>query len=178
MRMDVGLDTGPILAQREERIGPRDVRVTLEERLAQLGAALLLEMLPRYLAGDLVPQPQPEEGVTYARQLRKQDGLLAWTVPAIELDRRVRAFNPWPGAFTMWCGRRLKVLRAEPLPGWRGDAPPGTVLALADGAVVATGEGALRLEEVQLAGKRPMDVTVFLRGQRDFVGSRLESAEE
>ncbi len=173
MRMDRGLDTGPILAQREEPIRPDDTQATLEGRLARLGATLLVETLPAYLAGDLLPHPQPEEGVTYARQLRKEDGLLDWSLTAVELDRRVRAFAPWPGAFTTWRGKQLKVLRATPMPGWRGDAPPGTVVALADGAAVATGEGALRLDEVQLAGKRTMDVVAFLCGQPDCVGSRL-----
>ncbi len=178
MRMDAGLDTGPILAQREERLQPDDTRATLEGRLARLGAALLVETLAAYLAGDLVPRPQPEESVTYAGQLRKEDGRLDWSRPAVELDRRVRAFTPWPGAFTTWRGRRFKVLRAVPLPAWRGDVPPGMVVALADGVVVATGEGALRLEEVQLAGKRPMDIEAFLRGQIGFVGGRLGVAEE
>jgi len=178
MQMDAGLDTGPILARREEPIRPDDTRATLEERLARLGAALLVETLPPYLAGDLLPQPQPEKGMTYAGQLRKQDGLLDWSTPAIELDRRVRAFNPWPGAFTTWRGRWLKVLRAAPLPGWRGDAPPGTVFALADGVAVATGAGALRLEEVQLAGKRRMAISTFLCGQRGCVGSQLGAVEE
>jgi len=191
MLMDVGLDTGPVLAQREEPIRPGDTKADLEKRLALLGTELLIETLPPYLVGELLPWPQPEEGVTYAKQLRKEDGLLDWSRPAVELDRRVRAFTSWPGAFTTWRGQRLKVLRAVPLPGWRGDAPPGTMVALADssaeadrrsvaevGAAVATGEGALRLEEVQLAGKRPMDVVAFLRGQREFVGSRLGVAEE
>jgi len=177
MRMDAGLDTGPILAQREESIRPDDTRATLEDRLAILGAELLVETLPACLAGDLLPQPQPVGGVTYAGQLRKEDGRLDWSHAAVELNRRVRAFAPWPGAFTTWRGRRLKVLRAVPLPEWRGDASPGTVLAIVDGLAVATGEGALRLEEVQLAGKRPMDVTTFLRGQRGFLSSQLGVAE-
>ena len=173
MQMDAGLDTGPVLAQREELIAPDDTQATLEERLARLGAELLVETLVAYLAGSLLPRSQPDEGATYAGQLRKEDGWLDWSRPAVELDRRVRAFTPWPGAFTMWRGRRLKVLRAVPLPAWRGGVSPGTVVALAGGVVVATGEGALRLEEVQLAGKRPMDIGAFLRGQRDFVGSVL-----
>ena len=139
---------------------------------------MLVEMLPAHLAGDLAPRPQPEEGVTYAEQLCKEDGLLDWSRSAVELDRRVRAFIPWPGAFTTWRGRRLKILRAVPLPAWRGNAPPGTVIALADGVAVATGEGALRLEEVQLAGKRPMDIKAFLCGQRDCIGGRLGTAGE
>jgi methionyl-tRNA formyltransferase len=178
MRMDAGLDTGPILAQREGPIRPDDTQATLEKRLARLGATLLVETLSAYLEGALLPRPQPEEGVTYAGQLRKEDGHLDWSLPAVELDRRVRAFTPWPGALTMWHGQRLKVLRAVPLPGWHGGAPPGTVFALANGLAVATGRGALRLEEVQLAGKRPVDIAAFLRGQRDFAGSRLGVAEE
>ena len=173
MQMDAGLDTGPVLAQREEPIAPDDTQATLEERLARLGAELLVGTLVAYLAGSLLPRSQPGEGATYAGQLRKEDGWLDWSRPAVELDRRVRAFTPWPGAFTMWRGRRLKVLRAVPLPAWRGGVSPGTVVALAGGVVVATGEGALRLEEVQLAGKRPMDIGAFLRGQRDFAGSVL-----
>jgi len=175
MRMDAGLDTGPILAQREEPIRPGDTWATLEARLAQLGAELLVSTLPVYLAGDLLPRPQPEQGVTYAGQLRKEDGLLDWSRPAIELERQVRAFQPWPGAFTTLRGQRLKVVRAVPLAGWRGDAPPGTVVALDDGGAiaVATGEGALYLEEVQLAGRRSMDIAAFLCGQPDCVGSRL-----
>ena len=178
MRMDSGLDTGHILAQQEEQIQSDDTEATLAGRLARLGAKLLIKTLPSYLARNLVPWPQPEEGATYANQLRKEEGQLDWSLPASELDRRVRAFTPWPAAFTNWHGRRLKILRALPLPDWRGDAPPGTVLPLADGVAVATGKGALRLEEVQLAGKRPASIAAFLRGQRDFVGSLLGMPEE
>ncbi len=180
MQMDVGLDTGPILAQREELVEPGDTWETLEPRLAQLGAELLVETLPPYLAGELLPRPQPAEGVTYAGQLSKDDGLIDWSRPAVELDRRIRAFHPWPGAFTTLRGERLKLVRAVPLPGWRGDAPPGTVFALNGETVVAvaTGEGALRLDEVQLAGRRSMDITSFLCGQRDCIGSCLGEGGE
>jgi methionyl-tRNA formyltransferase len=178
MQMDAGLDTGPILAQREEPIHPGDTRATLEKRLAQLGAQLLVETLPPYLAGDLRPRPQPEEGAIYAGRLCKEDGRLDWSRPAVELDRQVRAFHPWPGAFTVWQGKQLKVVRAAPLPGWRGEAPPGTVFALDDGVAVATGRGALRLEEVQWAGKRVMDIGAFLCGQRDCIGSLFGVTEE
>jgi methionyl-tRNA formyltransferase len=178
MQMDEGLDTGPILAQREVPVEPRDTWGTLEPRLAQLGAELLIETLPSYLAGELLPQPQPAKGVTYAGQLSKDNGLIDWSRPAVELDRQIRAFHPWPGAFTTLRGKRLKLVRTVALPGWRGDAPPGTVIALNGETVVAvvTGEGALRLDEVQLAGRRSMDIESFLCGQRDCVGSRL--AEE
>ena len=179
MRMDAGLDTGPVLAQREERIRDHDTRVSLENRLASLGAALLVEVLPAYVGGSLSALPQPEEGVTFAPRLTKGDGLLDWFQSAVDLGWRVRALSPWPGTFTLWHGRRLKILRTAPLPNWRGEAPPGSVIPWEAaprqevGAAVATGEGALRLETVQLAGKRPMDIGVFLQGQRDFVGSRL-----
>ncbi len=178
MRMDAGLDTGPIVAQREEPILPDDTRASLSERLSRLGADLLVDALPGYLAGELLPRPQPQEGVTHAEQLRKEDGRLDWSRPAVELARRIRAFTPWPGTFTVWRAQRLKVLRAEPLPTRQPHPVPGTVVALDDGAAVATGEGALRLKKVQLAGKSAMDIEVFLRGQRDFLGSRLGAADE
>ena len=173
MCMDAGLDTGPILAQRTTPIHPDDTRGSLHDRLAQIGADLLVETLPAYLSGELQPHPQPDEGATYAPPLRKEDGRLDWTQPADVLDRQVRAVTPWPGAFTTWQGRRLKVVRATPVPHWRGEAPPGTMVRLEDGYAVATGEGALRLEVVQMAGKRPMDVATFICGQRNCVGSRL-----
>jgi methionyl-tRNA formyltransferase len=173
MKLDPGLDTGPILSQREVRIRPEDTRASLMDRLSYVGAELLAETLPPYLSGDLDPRPQPEDGVTFADRLEKDEGEIDWTRTAVEIDRKIRAFTPWPGTYTFWDGRRLKVLEASPLPDWRGDAEPGIVVELDDGAGVATGEGALRLEKIQLAGKRAMAVEVFLRGARDFVGSRL-----
>ncbi|HEC33202.1 MAG TPA: methionyl-tRNA formyltransferase [Chloroflexi bacterium] len=173
MRMDAGVDTGPIVARREEPIRPDDTTGTLSDRLARLAADLIVETLFPYLAGELHPQPQPEEGVTVCRPLKKEDGRLDWTRPAEELDRQVRAVTPWPGAFTTWRGQRLKVLRATPLPGWRGVGAPGTVIAWKGGAVVIAGEGALQLLQVQLAGKKALPIGAFLRGQRRFLGARL-----
>ncbi|MFN2269633.1 MAG: methionyl-tRNA formyltransferase, partial [Anaerolineae bacterium] len=123
--------------------------------------------------------PQPEAGVTYAERLRKEDGRIDWQRSAVEIDQQVRAVTPWPGAFTTLQGKHFKVLKATPLPSWKGDAPPGTIVALADGGcAVATGQGAVRLEEVQLAGKRPMDIEAFLCGQRECVGTCLGVIEE
>ncbi|HHS97762.1 MAG TPA: methionyl-tRNA formyltransferase [Chloroflexi bacterium] len=173
MKMDEGMDTGPILAQRAEPIRPDDTTASLAARLAQKGADLLLEVLPLYLRGDLRPRPQPEEGVTYCRPLKKEDGRLDWTRPALELERRVRAMIPWPGAFTTWEGRHLKVLRAASLDDWEGTEPPGTVVPVGKGAAVVAGEGALELLEVQLAGKKPLPIDAFLRGQRSFLGAVL-----
>ena len=173
MQMDEGIDTGPILAQRQEPILAEDTQATLARRLAPLGAALLLDVLPAILRGDVTPQSQPEDGVTFAPLIRKEDGALDWTRAAVALDRQVRAFTPWPGTFTVWRGQRLRVLAATPLPATDQEAQPGTIVALEGGAAVVTGDGLLRLDQMQLAGKRPSDGLAFIRGQRDFVGSRL-----
>ena len=179
MKMDAGLDTGPILAQKEVPILPDYTQETLSRELSKVGAELLIETLPPYLAGELIPWPQPEAGVTYAERLRKEDGRIDWQRSAVEIDQQVRAVTPWPGAFTTLQGKHFKVLKATPLPSWKGDAPPGTIAALADGGcAVATGQGAVRLEEVQLAGKRPMDIEAFLCGQRECVGTCLGVIEE
>jgi methionyl-tRNA formyltransferase len=133
-----------------------------------------MDVLPRYLRGEVRPVPQPEEGVTYCRPLKKQDGRLDWTRPAAELERQVRAVTPWPGAFTFWEGQMLKVLRAAVHPDWAGTEPPGTVVRVGDGAAVVTGQGALGLIEVQIAGKNPLPIEAFLRGRRNFIGAVLE----
>jgi methionyl-tRNA formyltransferase len=174
MQTDAGLDTGPIVAQVRCPIEADDTTASLTERLAQQGAALLVETLPRWLAGEIEPRPQPTEGVTYARQLTKADGRIDWTQPAAYIARLLRAYSPWPGAYTAYQGKLLRILRASALLEWGGDERPGTVLTLADGqVVVATGQGALVLHELQLAGKKAMPVEVFCRGQRAFVGSVL-----
>jgi len=173
MLLDEGMDTGPILAQASLPIRPEDTTGSLTERLATLGADLLIATLPRWLAGEIQPRPQDHSQATMCRPLRKEEGRLDWSLPAIELERRVRAYNPWPGAYTTWHGRRLKVLCAAPLSDWRGPQPPSQVIALPEGTAVVTGNGALLLLEVQLAGRRAMTIADFLRGQRDFIGSRL-----
>ncbi len=173
MCLDEGLDTGPILAQAECPIAPDDTTATLTARLADLGAQLLVETLPGWLAGEVRPRPQDSSLATWCRPLRKEDGLLDWSRPALELDRRVRACDPWPGAYTTWQGQRLKVLRTRPHPAWAGAEPAGTVVALPDGAGVVTGQGLLELLEVQLAGKKPLAGGLFVRGQRGFIGGRL-----
>jgi methionyl-tRNA formyltransferase len=169
--MDAGLDTGPVLTQRAEPILPDDTTETLTERLAHLGASLLVETLPGYLAGTLAARPQDDSQATYARQLKKEDGQLDWTQPAAALARQVRAFSPWPGASTVWQGQRLRIVRAHPEPGFAG--APGRVLERDGEVLVGTGEGSLALEEVQPAGRRAMPALAFARGARDFVGTVL-----
>lgn len=167
MLMDPGVDTGPMLSQRPTPIQPGETARQLSERLAQLGAQLLLETLPRYLSGELLPQPQPEQGATYAPMLKKEDGRLDFNQPAQELERRVRAFHPWPGAFMEWQGLPLKIHRARlGVNAWR--QPPGKHL-IQDGLPgVATPQGVLLLEELQPAGKRPLPGADFLRGARNW----------
>lgn len=166
MRMDVGMDTGPILAQAEMPIGTEDTTGTLTGALAALGARLLIDMLPGWLVGTLEEQPQDPERATYCRPLKKEDGLLDWGRPAVALDRQVRACHPWPGAHTQWRGQVLKVLRARPQPAWAGVGEPGRVVLLPGSLGVVTGQGLLELVEVQPAGKRPMGGGEFARGQR------------
>ncbi len=172
MQMDAGLDTGPILAQRAVPIADDDTTGTLTPKLADLAAALLIETLPRILAGEITPQPQDESRATVFKTIRKEQGLIDWTLPAIEIERRVRAFNPWPSAYTFWNGAQLKILRAQAAPAnTRGE--PGRVQQIEKEIAIATGSGILLLHEVQLAGKRAMSAQEFSRGQREFVGSSL-----
>jgi methionyl-tRNA formyltransferase len=166
MKMDTGVDTGPILSQRAISISPEDTGGSMFARMAPLGADLLLEALPRYLNGGLVPVPQPEEGVTYAPILKKGDGWLDFTQPAGALERRVRAMNPWPGAFFNWNDTPMKVHRVcvsgENSPG------AGRRLTFQGWPALGTGEGILILEEVQPAGKKAMPGKAFLAGARNW----------
>jgi methionyl-tRNA formyltransferase len=171
IKMDAGVDTGPILGRRALPIAPGETGGSLFEKMSILGAELLLDTLPRYLSGELTPQPQPEEGATYAPMLKKEDGMLDFTQPADALERRVRAMNPWPGAYFEWEGGLLKVQKAH----------AGVILTYAiqpEGkrwvqhglpAVVARGNSILALDEVQPAGKKPMPGKAFLAGAREWM---------
>ncbi len=178
MKLDEGLDTGPILAMRETPIGPEETAGELEDRLARLGADLLMEILPAYLEGALEPRPQPEEGVTVTRRLRKSQARIDWSQSAEHLHNHIRAFSPSPGAYTFWDGVRFKVLRSRVVhPADPPEAEPGTVFLSDDMPAVVTGSGCLALVRVQMAGKRPMDGDAFVRGRQDFVGTVLGSQE-
>ena len=142
MKMDVGLDTGPMLSKRAIRHTAELTTGSAIQALSQLGADLLIDTLPDYVSGKLIPQPQPEAGSTYAPMLKKEDGLLDFTHPAVELERRVRAMDPWPGAWFEWNGSVLKVGRAF--------------------------DGALVLDEVQPAGKKMMPGKSFLAGTKNW----------
>ena len=152
------MDTGPILTQRQIPILPHDTTGSLSQKLSGLGAELLIDTLPQWLDGRLVPQPQDGGKATYSKMMAKEDGLVDWHRPAVELWRRVRAFQPWPGCFTTWQGRTVKIIEAVPLP---GQGTPGQVVATNDEQAVVgvqTGDGVLGLLQVQLEGKRAMEV--------------------
>lgn len=167
MKMDPGIDTGPILSQRTMDIDPDETPETLSPKLAKIGGILLIETLPKYLSGDLIPLPQEEAEATYAPMLKKEDGVLDFTQTAVELARRVRAFYPWPGSFTFWQNNNLKIHRAHAI-----DAiSPGPGIHTEQGLFPAIGttHGLLILDEVQLAGKKAMQGDVFLRGVRNWL---------
>lgn len=181
MKIDEGLDTGPILAQEPVPIEPTDTAQTLHDRLAARGAELLVRTIPLYVTGQLVPKPQPAEGASYARKISKEDGLLDWTQPARAVWNRVRALNPWPGAFTylaaqgaqgepVW--RRLLIWEAEPVESWAG-RPGEVVQADPTGLVVACGRGALRIKTLQREGGRRLPAAEFLLGTPIAVGQRF-----
>jgi len=176
MLMDAGMDTGPILSMANEPLHPDDTTASLSERLSQLGARLLMATLPKYLNGEIVPQPQPQDGATYSPKINKTDAQLDWTLPAREIDRRVRAYVPWPVAYTGWNGQMVKVWKVRVRNGGSefGGQGAGTVVQPADGAVcVITGAGLIVLEEIQLAGRKVMPARDFVRGQPGFIHSEL-----
>ena len=159
--MEEGLDSGPILAQQKVGVSGSDTTGSLTRKLASAGAEFLMETLPKWLGGELKPQAQDEDKATYSRMIINKDGELNWHLTAVELWQRVRAFNPWPGCYTWWKGKRLKIYSATPL----GDKDKGEI-----GRVVALIKSLCR---IQLEGKREMSADEFTRGQRDFIGSNL-----
>ncbi|MBW6465648.1 MAG: methionyl-tRNA formyltransferase [Brevefilum sp.] len=167
MKMDQGLDTGPILSQRSTPITDEMTAGMLFDRLAQMGADLLVETLPGYVYGEISPRPQEEAQATYAPQLRKEDGKLDFNQPAAFLARQVRAYNPWPGSFADFDGAMLKIFRAHAVV--HAHAIPGRHYIVDSKPAWGTQEGLLVLDEVQAAGKSRMGGDVFLHGTRDWI---------
>jgi methionyl-tRNA formyltransferase len=166
MKMDPGVDTGDVLSRRSMPIDSDDDAGMLFAKLAPLGAELLLETLPRYLSGELKPQPQPTQGITYAPMLKKEDGRLDFSQPAIPLERRIRAMSPWPGASFELNGMLVKVLRGRPS---NGKSPGiGKRFSVEGFPAIGTGDGIIILEEVQPAGRKAMSGRAFLAGARDW----------
>jgi methionyl-tRNA formyltransferase len=171
MQMDAGLDTGPILSQRSIVLEAEDTGGSLTERLSHIGSDLLVETIPPYLAGDIVPQTQDDKLATRAPMLRKRDGRLDPLTTAEQLARQIRAFDPWPGTFVMWGDRRIAVKRAHSTS--HNGTAAGKVTVIENTPAIATREGVLVLDIVQAAGKREMSGEAFIRGAPDFVGSQL-----
>jgi methionyl-tRNA formyltransferase len=173
MQMNERMDAGDILLQRDTAIGPDETSGELQERLAVLGAAALLDAVAQLRAGTLIPQPQHDTETTLAPMIKKEDGRIDWTQPALSTARRVRAFNPWPSAFTHLAGKLLKIHRAHAsaAPAAR---PPGTVTAAHDTIAVATGEGTLVLDEVQLEGRKRLAAADFVRSGSIKIGTVLD----
>lgn len=178
MQLDEGMDTGPVVAQEQAEIGPDETAGELTARLFAHGGVLMARTLREGADGRVEAVAQDEARATYSRKLEKADGEIDFTRPAAELHNRVRAMDPWPGAYTTFKGVTLKALRSMSLPSAGTDAPPGTVIALqgvAAPAGVVTGDGVLALRELQLEGRRALPTDEFLRGHPELIGARLPS---
>jgi methionyl-tRNA formyltransferase len=178
MLTDPGMDTGAVIARTAVRLDPAETTTSLTEKLAVVGAELLLSTLPGWLAGEITPEIQNNNLATDAPPLTKDQSVLDWTSSAEELDRRIRALNPWPGTFTHFAGAMLKILEAVPVLEQQPQIEPGHVVLLPGGIGIKTGHGVLLLKTIQPAGKRAMSAQDYARGHRDFVGSRLSSSSK
>jgi len=174
MLMDSGLDTGPIIAREEMAISSQDTTGTLSAKLSHMAARMLPAVLPHWTAGEITPQPQNDAEATHCTAIKKEDGEINWHLPAVDIWRRVRAFQPWPGAYTSWGGQRLEIIEAIALSD-KGEHEVGEVVPGQGEAAfgISTGEGILGAIRVQLQGKRAMSAADFLRGQRQLIGAAL-----
>lgn len=172
MRLDPGMDSGPILAQHVVDLAPTARAGALTDELFILGAQLLIDVLPNYVAGRLQPTAQDHDRATITRMLSKEDGSIDWTQPALNIERMTRAYDPWPGAQTTWRGQGLRISVAAVESTWLGPQPPGTLVGQHGdrSPLVATGRGALALCHVQPAGRRPMSGEAWFAGIRERDG--------
>jgi len=170
MQMDAGLDAGPVLIQRRVPITDEDDAASLHDKLAALGAEMMAGALVELAAGRAHPEPQPAGGATYARKIDKRETSLDWSRPASELERAIRAFRPQPGASTSLAGESVKIWRALPA---EGSGAPGTVLRAQKELVVACGEAALNVLELQRSGGKRLDAAQFLSGRPLAPGARF-----
>ena len=183
MQMDAGMDTGPMIAKRALEIGADETAPELTARLAALGAELLSETLPLIQRGAITPLPQANAEATYAPILKREDGLIDWQLAARDIGNRVRAFQPWPGVYTTLRNARLNFWRARevapPRDGNNANIAPGTITALDPAGIVVAcaGQTALRVEELQIEGKRRMSARDFINGMRLHTGDRITDAQ-
>ena len=167
------MDAGPVVALRETSIGPEETTPELTARLFEMGAALLLDVLPAWRRGDVRPREQDESRATLTRRLSRDDGRIDWSSPADEIARRARAYDPWPGSFTHWRGKTLKLSGISVVPGPQRAAGPGEVVPIPGGLGIGTGDGLIAPGSLQIEGRRAVESLEFARGYRDFVGSTL-----
>ncbi|UCC16436.1 MAG: methionyl-tRNA formyltransferase [Dehalococcoidales bacterium] len=174
MRVALKVDSGDILRQVQVPLSDYDTTETLTRKLSLLSAQMVLDVLPRLKKNEVIPRQQDHSSSNYFGQMSKQDGEIDWNMAAIDIWRRVRAFNPWPGCYTRWNGKQLKILNAKPVP-FEENASPGRVVKLSDNYMlgVGTGDGVLAVSEVQLEGKKAMPAGEFMQGQREFIGAVL-----
>ncbi len=176
MKLDEGMDSGPILAQRPSPIGEDENTESLTSQLFEMGAQLLIKILPDWADDKINAVPQDDSRVTITRLLERADGEIDWSHPASEIARKVRAFHPWPGTFTTWNKKVLKVIEAQSSSASTSDYVPGSVIQTDDRRPeVVTGNGALTLQTIQLEGRKAVAASEFILGYQDFVGSRLGS---
>jgi methionyl-tRNA formyltransferase len=178
MRLDAGTDTGPVFARAQSPVLPFDTADTLTARLFRLGAQMLLEVLAELPDGKIAPEPQDERASTYSSEIVHEDGKINWRRTAVEIERMVRAYQPWPESYTFWEGKQIIIKEAAVIsqqadlqPGQTGELPRSPAGA---GFAVGTGSGSLGVIKLQIAGKKAMSASDFLRGQRDFIGVVLE----
>jgi len=173
MRLDKGVDTGPIVAQASATVTDWDTAGSLTEKLSRMGGQILLEILPRLVKGEITARPQDSTLASYTRKVKKTDGEINWSMSATDLWRRVRAYQPWPACYTRWQGKQVKIVEAVPIKGQT--SKPGRVVPLEGAAAfgVETGDGILGVLRLQMEGKRAMTSEEFLRGQRQFPGALL-----
>lgn len=172
MKMDAGLDTGPMLSQRDIVLAPDETGESLHDKLSVLGAELLIDTLPAYFDGTLAPQAQDDSLATLAPRIAKEEGRIDWSQPAISIERTVRAFKPWPGTYTLWQGQPLKILWGT-VATHAGCGAIGEVVR-ADGLpCIVTGDGLFCPTQVQMAGKNPVSIDAFVNGYPDFIGAVL-----
>ncbi|MCY4061346.1 MAG: methionyl-tRNA formyltransferase [Chloroflexi bacterium] len=171
MLLDAGLDTGPLLAKRALPLAPDETGQSLHDKLSRLGADLLVETLPRYLSGEIEPQEQDDSQATYAPRIKKEEGRIDWTCSAQSIECMVRAFTPWPGAYTCWSGAQLRILAGYQ---GAGRAEAGQVIEMDGNIAIGTGDGLYFPTALQLPGKRRLRVAEFVNGYHDFASALLD----
>lgn len=173
IKMDKGLDTGPILKQISTKISAADTAGTLHDKLSVISADFLIKAIKEYIRGKIVPQPQASGKSSYVKTLNKSDGLIDWSKPAIDLEKFVRAMSPWPTAWTWWQGRQIKIISVQTKTIEINSYKPGKTFKYNNGLAVQCGQDALIIKKIQLEGKNELSSQEFLHGQKNFIGSIL-----